>query len=353
MARYDIGTDDTRVKVRPAKRSRPRTKRRPDYSDRPLGRVIAVDRGRFEVALEDTGENGDSPAVVTAVKAREIPRSGVIIGDRVRLTGDVSGVNDSLARIAAVEPRKNVLRRSLEEAPDSRGEKAIVANADLLVIVSAAADPKPRVGMVDRCLVAAQEANIPAILCITKTDLASPEKFVSQFEGFGLTIVETYVTEEGDGGLGRLRRLLNGKFSVMVGHSGVGKSTLLNQLEPSADRAVGAVSHLTGKGRHTSTSAAAVPLEGGGWLVDTPGVRSFGLAHVDEADVLAVYPEVAAAAENCMPNCRHFSSEDSCYLDTWAKDKDRASGAATKRELVGRVRTLLEALPRMDWEPAP
>lgn len=350
MSRYDTGTDDRRVRVRASKHNRPRTKRRPDYSNRPLGRVISVDRGRFGVATSDT--------VVTAVKARELPRSAVVIGDLVRLTGDLSGVQDTLARIVAVEPRKNVLRRSLEEAPDSRGEKVIVANADLMVIVAAAADPEPRVGMVDRCLVAAQEAGIPALLCMTKTDLASPAPFVAQFAGFPLQIVETSIADKGRG-LAQLQEILKGKFSVLLGHSGVGKSTLINELEPRAGRAVGKVSELTGKGRHTSTSAIAVPLESGGWLVDTPGVRSFGLAHVNDQDVLDIYPGVQEAAEHCMPNCSHFSTEDSCYLDQWARDDCAASSEGPteasvagvgRQDLVRRARSLLEALPRMHWE---
>ena len=130
MARLDTGTDDERVRVRPTKGSRPRTKRRPDYSARPLGRVVAVDRGRFTVSTS-------SGPLLQAVKAREIPRGAVVIGDFVRLTGDLSGRVDTLARIAHVEERTNVLRRSLEEAEDGRGEKIIVANTDLMVIVTA------------------------------------------------------------------------------------------------------------------------------------------------------------------------------------------------------------------------
>ena len=179
MARLDTGTDDERVRVRPTKGSRPRTKRRPDYSARPLGRVVAVDRGRFTVSTS-------SGPLLQAVKAREIPRGAVVIGDFVRLTGDLSGRVDTLARIAHVEERTNVLRRSLEEAEDGRGEKIIVANTDLMVIVTASANPTPRVGMVERCLVAAREAGIPALLCMTKTDLADPGDFTALFDSFDL-----------------------------------------------------------------------------------------------------------------------------------------------------------------------
>lgn len=166
MAR-DIGTDDPRVRVRPGKSSRPRTKVRPDWSSKPLGQVIAIDRGRYAVLMQDGTH-------VFAVRARELGRGSIIIGDRVRLTGDLSGRTDTLGRIVCVEERTTVLRRSLEDAPDHRGEKAIVANAQTMVIVTALAAPPPRMGMIDRCLVAAHEAGLEPIVCLTKADLADP-----------------------------------------------------------------------------------------------------------------------------------------------------------------------------------
>lgn len=346
--RRDIGTDDPRVRVRAGKSSRPRTKNRPDWTKKPLGQVIAVDRGRYTVFTKDE-------ITIYAIRAKELGRGSVIMGDRVRLTGDLSGRTDTLGRIVAVEERTSTLRRSLEDAPDQKGEKAIVANADTMVIVIALADPPPRLGMIDRCLVAAHEAGMQAILCLTKSDLADPAPIIDAYADFDIQILVTSLDGDKAEGVQTVADALQGHFSVLVGHSGVGKSTLINALVPDACRSVGHVNEVTGRGRHTSTSSEAFPLPAGGWIVDTPGVRSFGLGHVTVEDVLAVFPELGATTEWCLPLCTHLASEPSCALDEWAglsgpfsaKELDEDS-AKTERERrahhVESLRRLLDAV---------
>jgi ribosome biogenesis GTPase len=140
-------------------------------------------------------------------------------------------------------------------------------------------------------------------------------------------------------GLEDLRGLLEDRISVFIGHSGVGKSTLVNALVPGAARAVGVVNEVTGRGRHTSSSAVSLRLPGGnGWVVDTPGVRSFGLAHVDLRRIIGHFPDLAPAAEQCPRGCTH--DEDECALDDWVA-AGRAGAAGASR--LDSLRRLLRA----------
>ena len=293
---------------RPGRRSRPRTKDRPTYADAEPGVVVTVDRGRFTVLVQDRE--------VSAVKARHLGRTGVIVGDRVSLVGDTSGEEGSLARIVAVAPRETVLRRTADD--DDPYERPIVANADQLVIVTALADPPPRTGMIDRILVAGFDAGLDPLLCLTKADLASPDELVSQYEPLGVPI---QITSPG-ADLGPLRAVLDGRTSVFVGHSGVGKSTLVNALIPGAHRAIGVVNAVTGRGRHTSSAAIALRLPDAvnAWVIDTPGVRSFGLSHVTPERIVAAFGDLAAVTVDCPRGCRHDSAAPECALDVAVAD---------------------------------
>ncbi len=299
--------DESSARVRPNPRgSRPRSKTRPQHGDAVPGRVLGVDRGRFAVLVD---EGGAHERMVLAARARELGRGSIVTGDRVELVGDVSGHEGTLARIVRVDERTTVLRRSADDADTV--ERVIVANADQMLVVVAAADPEPRARLVDRYLVAAYDAGIVPILCVTKTDLADPEPFLSGFAGLDLAVFR----RGPDTDLTPLAEALRGHTTVAVGHSGVGKSTLVNALVPGADRATGGVNAVTGRGRHTSSSTVSLRLPGGGWIIDTPGVRSFGLAHVDPASVLSAFEDLARVAEECPRGCTHLPDAPDCELN--------------------------------------
>ena len=312
--------DEDDVRVRPGRSSRPRTRRRPAHSSAVLGFVTSVDRGRYG-CMTDGG-------LVVAMKARELGKGSVVVGERVALAGDTSGADGSLARIVRVEPRSSALRRSPDYTDPS--ERIIVANADQLVIVCALASPPPRLRFIDRCLVAAYDAGLDPLLVLTKADLASPRRVRAFYKPLGLPMLTTRRPLP-PRTLSRLRNLLTGRVSVLIGQSGVGKSTLVNTLVPEASRSVGTVNPVTGRGRHTSSSAVALPL-GDGWLIDTPGLRGFGLGHVSAERVAEAFGDLAEGTASCTPGCDHLSP--GCALDEWAREHHAEARLDSLRRLL-------------------
>ena len=341
MARPTSDYDESDARIRPNKRnSRPRSKDRPAHLDAVPGMVTAVDRGRYTVLVrdddaDDGGAGLDGDRVVTAMRARELGRKGVVVGDDVAIVGDVSGSPDALARVVRVEPRRTLLRRSADDTDPV--ERAIVANADQLVVVSALANPEPRPRLIDRCLVAAYDAGMSPLLALTKADLADPAPFLQSYAPLAVPSVVTSTTEaDGTDGLEALRDALRGRVSVLVGHSGVGKSTLVNALVPGAYRAIGVVNVVTGRGRHTSTSAVALRLpDRDGWVIDTPGIRSFGLAHVDPERIVTHFPELEAGTDECPRGCSH--DEEECGLDAWVASGMAGPSGASRLDSLRRL----------------
>ncbi|MDV6229015.1 MULTISPECIES: ribosome small subunit-dependent GTPase A [Rhodococcus] len=321
--------DESDVRIRPGKSSRPRTKTRPEHNDAEAGMVVSVDRGRWGCVLD-----GDPARPVVTMRARELGRTPIVVGDEVGIVGDLSGKVDTLARIVRVAERRTVLRRTADDTDPF--ERVVVANADRLLIVAALADPPPRTGFVERALVAAYVGGLEPVLCLTKSDLADPEEFTAAFADLDVPVVLAGQSED----LTELTSMLTNSVTALIGHSGVGKSTLVNRLVPDAYRATGVVSGV-GKGRHTSTQSVALPLPGGGWVVDTPGIRSFGLAHISPENVVAAFSDLADTIENCPRGCTHLGppADPECALDS-------LTGDAARR--VAAVRLLLEAVRTND-----
>ena len=326
--------DEDDVRSRPARSTRPRTKDRPDYSKAATAFVVAVDRGRVTCLLgskreSDSAAKSDSAGVITAMKSREIGKTSVVVGDTVGLVGDISGEVGTLARIVTVAERKNALTRTVDD--DAEIERMIVANVDQMAIVIASENPEPRHGFVDRALVVAYDQAITPIIIMTKCDLSDGKEFLEAYKDLNIKIIKTQIKRQKGRELDEIRELLDGKCTVLLGHSGVGKSTLVNALVENADRATGSVNDATGRGRHTSSSAIALALNPG-WIIDTPGVRSFGVAHVDSKRVISAFSEFREAIEHCPKNCSH--NEESCALNSWNLDDVSKSRLESLRRLL-------------------
>jgi len=316
--------DEDDVRIRPGRGTRPRTRKRPAYADAVPAFVIAVDRGRWTCRL---GADG-SGAEVMATRGGDLRRTPVVVGDVVDLVGDLTGATDAIARMVRLAPRRSLLARTPDDTETH--EKPVVANADVLVVVAALTEPPPQPRLIDRCLVAAYAGGLEPVLVLTKDDLADADDrdLRAMYEPLGIPVL----TQAPDRPLDPLIDLIAGRIAVFFGSSGVGKSTLVNRLVTTADQATGGVSGV-GKGRHTTSAAVAIELPAGGWIADTPGVRSLGLGGVTTAAVIAAFPDLVEATEHCPPGCDHVSP--GCALDNpeVVEDPDPARLASLRRLL--------------------
>ena len=324
----DLDEDDVRVRPTP-KGSRPRTKIRPSFENAEQGMVLEVHLARYRVLTESGVE-------VLATLAKELRQEGCVTCDQVLLDGDVSGKTGTLARIVQIQPRSSELTRVAEDGSEQR----IVANADQLVIVMAATNPEPRARLVDRFLVASYVQGLDPVLVMTKCDLADPQEFIENFSDTNLKIIKTSKVSPN---LAELRSVIAGKKSVFVGHSGVGKSTLINQLAPDSARVTGEVNEATGKGKHTSSSAVAIDI-GDGWIIDTPGVRTFGLSGITTEQILSGFSDLNEVAKQCPRDCSHLAGSPDCELDA------AVTAGNLKPERVSSFRRLADSISSVDWQ---
>ena len=232
----------------------------------------------------------------------------VVVGDRVLLEGDM---------IRDIEPRRNyIIRKSTNLSKQSH---IIAANVDMAFLVVTFRLPETPVEFIDRFLVAAEAYRIPVCLVFNKMDIFSSKEriYVKQFEEIYRTIgyhtIETSVTELT--GIDRLRQMFAGKVSVVAGLSGVGKSSLINAADPDLQARVGEMSDYHQSGRHTTTFAEMYRVQGGGYIIDTPGIRGFGLIHIEKEELYHFFPEIFKLSADCaFHNCRHVNEPDCAVM---------------------------------------
>lgn len=275
-----------------------------------LGRVLRV-QGLVSIVRDDTGKAFQCATRRLLKTLSTDQRHVVAAGDIVwfRPEGETEGI------IERVEPRHGVVSRT------SRGRQhVLVANVDQLVIVTSAAEPRIKPNLIDRLLVTAERGGIRPIICINKVDLIEPADLmplVGVYAQLGYNVLLVSATK--GWGIDRLRNMLNGAESVVSGQSGVGKSSLLNSVEPGLELRVQTVSTESQKGRHTTTTAELIPLSFGGYVVDTPGIRQFQLWDVIPEEVAGFFRDLRPYVSRCrFPDCTHTHEDDCAVKDAVA-----------------------------------
>ncbi len=274
------------------------------------GRVLRAVGLRCEVDAAD-GRRYDCRTRRLLKSLTNDGRASVVTGDQVWLRP----ASESEAMIERIEPRRGVLSRTSRNR-----QHVMVANVDQVFLVASAAEPALKPHLIDRMLISAEHGEIEPIVLINKVDLVAPEALVPLLAGYAQVGYRTLLVSAKTGqGIERLRRWCQGRETAVSGQSGVGKSSLLNAIEPGLELRVSDVRRENEKGRHTTTSAQLLPLASGGWLVDTPGIRQFELWDVIPEEVAGYFPEMRPFINLCrFPNCTHTHEADCGVKDAVA-----------------------------------
>jgi ribosome biogenesis GTPase len=266
--------------------------------------IIKAQSGFFTVRADE----GDYVAIIPGRLKQERRETDIAAaGDRVTIMVE----DEDTAVIQSVAPRKSTLARA---RPSARGrhllsdrEQVLVANPDQLVFVFATKKPKTNIRKLDRFLVVAERNRLPAVICVNKIDLTGLEKAKEMFDHYGeIGYRVIYTSAKSGHGVADLRACLQGKLSVLAGSSGVGKTSLLNAMQPGLGLQVKQVSEATGKGLHTTRHTELFPLAGGGYVADTPGIRGLALFDVEPQELDAYFREIAPLVAECQfSDCTH------------------------------------------------
>lgn len=297
------------------------------------GLVLEREGGTFRIAID-----GGEVVAVLRGKAKRSRYDRVVVGDRVTLdAGDEHGT----LGITGVEPRRNLLER---RTPSGRSNRPVAANLDRVYVVTSAADPQPIPQLIDRLCAIAEANEIPVALVINKSELGAADRLAARYRtaGYDVFLVSARTGE----GLEPFFAELRGRESLLTGASGVGKSTILNRLQPGLALRTGAVSEKNRRGKNTTVAAVLVPLPGGGWLVDTPGFSDVGLWGIAPRELASCFPEMRNLIDRCkFADCTH-RDEPACAI----REASRTGGIDPERYASYLI--LLEELrsePK-DWE---